>query len=293
MMYRLILSRTLLVLCGVFASASANAFAIFVVPFGAPVFPGNFVVADNLGVVAAQVIVPAALGQGVPVTWKRTSKSVTLAFAPNPSSPLSNGTTTWNANALSAINEWASVGANFRFVGTAGGGNPCITDGVLVVAFDPGVCLGLPAPLLGLTRLVAFVDSPTSVRIVDADVAMITTNTSSTSTFVIWDAFNGPISPPFFDFRRVMLHELGHAHGLAHVDTVFGDNAVTRATVMHSQSVVETLSSDDKNGVLALYPPVSSSSGGGGGGSSNGLILALLLAAVVLFKFLRSRARHV
>ncbi len=278
MMYRLILSRTLLVLCGVFASASANAFAVFAVPTNLGLRVGD--------VVDFSVLVPAAVNQGVPVIWKQTTKAVTLAFTPNPPNPLRNGTTTWNANAVLAIKEWASVGANFRFIGTTGFGNPCSVDRNMVAGFNSSLCLGLPPPALGVTRLVAIIDGQFSVTIVDADIAIVPPGTVVTGSQVDFDAFDGPFFPPNFDFRRLMLHELGHAHGLAHVNN--------QATVMFPAASVDTLSTDDKNGVLALYPQpqVSSSSGGGGGGSSNGLILALLLAAVILFKFLRSRARH-
>jgi hypothetical protein len=291
MMYRLILSRALLVLCSVFASASAYAFAVFVVPFNSVPPPGTLVTVED-------VVIPAELGQGVPLIWTKTSNDVTLALAPDPPSPLTNGTTTWNANADSAIEEWASVGANFRFVGDEGSGDPCITDMEMVVGFDPTVCIGfVPPPLLGISRLVAIVASATTISMVDADVALITPDTLTDIGNITWDAFDGPIIPPTFDIRRVLLHEFGHSQGLAHPDMVFGDTPATRKTVMHSQSVVEKLSRDDKNGVLALYPPLTfgisrGSGGGGSGGGGNALILALLLAGVVSIKFLRSRARH-
>jgi hypothetical protein len=276
----------------VFASASANAFAVFVVPFGSVPPPGTIIDFDTTA-----IVLPAEFGQGVPIIWNRTSKAVTLAFTPNPPGPLTNGTTTWNANAQSTINEWEAVGANFRFNGNSGTGNACFTDGNVVAAFDPTVCIGLVPPfILGLSRIVAVVVSATSIAMVDADVVMLTPDTVSTIGPITWDAFDGPTTPPVFDFRRTVLHEFGHSQGLAHPDMVFGDTAQTRATVMHSESDVDRLSRDDKNGVLALYPPTSRSVGGGGGsgsgGSGNALILALLLAVFVSFKFLSSRARQ-
>jgi len=284
-----VLSRALLVLGGVFASTKASAFAIFVVPFGTTVTPG-----DTFDLTMANPVVPAAFGAGVPLTWKQSSVGVTLAFAPNPSGPLTNGTTTWNQNAASAIIDWNVVGAQFAFAGAAGSGDPCITDGVVVAAFEDSVCLGLlPSIALGISRIVALADSAISIRIVDADIAILTPNTASVSGAMVTDAFDGPITFPNFDFRRLVLHELGHSLGLAHPDSVFGDTAETRATVMHSQSVVDRLSSDDKNGALALYPapaaPVESDGGGGGGGGGNGLVLALLAGVFALVKALRPR----
>ena len=56
-MSRLILFRALLVLCGVFASASASAFAVFVVPPGTSVPPGT-----TIDLTVSNTAVPAAFG---------------------------------------------------------------------------------------------------------------------------------------------------------------------------------------------------------------------------------------
>lgn len=87
-MYRLILARALLILCGVLASAQASAFAIFAVPFGTPFMPGI-----DVGP-ASGIAIPAQFGQGTPLTWNKSSVKVTLAFKPDPGAALSNGTTT-------------------------------------------------------------------------------------------------------------------------------------------------------------------------------------------------------
>lgn len=269
-------------LCAALTSGKAFAFAIFAVPFATPVTPGQVI-----DLTVSNTAVPAAFGDGRPLTWKTTSVGVTLAFAPNPPGPLSNGTTTWNQNGFSTIAEWNAVGANFAFAGSSGAGNPCVTDGTVVAAFHPSVCLGvLPSLALGISRIVAIVDSPSSIRIADADIAIITPNTASASGAMITDAFDGPITFPNFDFRRIMLHELGHSLGLAHPDNVFGTNPFTFNTVMHSQSVRQNLSADDKNGALALYPVPSS---GGSGGGGNALVLAVFMALVILGRHLWRR----
>ena len=287
-MYREFLTRTLFILCGVLTSASAHAFAVFAVPSGTPVTPGQ-----TIDLTVSATAVPAVFGNGVPLTWKQATVNVTVAFAPDPGGPLTNGTTTWNQNALSALAEWNAVGANFAYAGAVGAGNPCITDGVVVAGFNPSVCLGiLPSLALGISRIVAVVDTATSIRITDADVAMITPNTASASGAMITDAFDGTITFPNFDFRRIVLHEFGHSLGLAHPDSVFGSTPATLATVMHSQSVIIRLSADDKNGALALYPASAPSAGGGGGGGGNALVLALLLGAMVLGKALWPRLRR-
>jgi hypothetical protein len=97
--------------------------------------------------------------------------------------------------------------------------------------------------------------------------------------------YDGPLrSDHTQDFRRVILHELGHALGLDHPDDA-GQNV---AAIMNSQiSTVDSLQQDDENGITFLYSGISgsttntasqSSSSGGGGGS--GWLIPLLAFAL-------------
>ena len=157
-MFKSFLSRLALAVFAASISSQAFAFAVFVVPFTTPVTVGQTLLLGT--------VVPATLAQGVPLTWKKTSVPVTTAFAPNPGAPLTNGTTTWNQNAVSATNEWSAVGANVAFSPIAGAGNPCLIDGNIVAAFHPSLCLGILPPIaLGITLLVGIVDSPSSRRL--------------------------------------------------------------------------------------------------------------------------------
>lgn len=61
-----------------------------------------------------------------------------------------------------------------------------------------------------------------------------------------WDVYDGPRQTGKTDFRRVALHELGHALGLAHENTALAIMA-PRITDMHE------LQADDVAGVNALY----------------------------------------
>ncbi len=284
-MKRTTLFRGLLAIFAIFLSAEAKAFAVFAVPSGTIVTNGQII-----DLTVSNVAVPLAFGQGVPLTWKQTSVNVTSAFAPDPAGPLANGTTTWNQNAISSMSDWNAVGANFSFNGTTGTGNPCVTDGNVVAAFDASVCLGiLPALALGITRLVAIVDSPISIRITDADIAIIPPNTASASGAFIGDAFDTSEFFPLFDFRRIVLHELGHTLGLAHPDDVFGVNPATQATIMFSQVIVARISADDRNGALALYPVPANVGSGGGGGGSSALLMAIILGVLAAMKWLYGR----
>jgi hypothetical protein len=71
------------------------------------------------------------------------------------------------------------------------------------------------------------------------------------------------------DIQRVMLHELGHVLGLEHPD----DAGQTVVALMNSHlSDVDTLTQDDRDGAVFLYPQpsltasVQASSGSGSGG---------------------------
>jgi len=116
-MFDRVLYGTALTLCAGLLSGQAFAFAIFAVPFSTPVTPGQII-----DLTVSNTAVPAAFGNGTPLTWKQSTVGVTLAFAPNPGGPLTNGTTTWNQNGFSTIAEWNAVGANFVFAGSSGAG---------------------------------------------------------------------------------------------------------------------------------------------------------------------------
>jgi len=114
-----------------------------------------------------------------------------------------------------------------------------------------------------------------------------------------WQIYSGPLRQNVQDFRRVILHELGHALGLDHPD----EAGQTVTAIMNSHtSGIETLQTDDKNGISSLYSggfgsttntanQTTSSSGGGGGGFAISLLaLAALSARRVQVKRWEKRA---
>lgn len=171
-----------------------------------------------------------------------------------PSGPLINGTNSWEANAESAMREWSTVSDAFRFISggsvTAGQNhrdglnNILFSDNLDGNPFDPD--------LLALT----FTRTDSAGDGIESDIVF--------NSEVRWNAYNGPIridrdEMPIFDFRRVLLHELGHVLGLDHPDNVCGQSV---DSIMNARTTdTDQLTNDDRNALSFLYadgnqPPI-------------------------------------
>jgi predicted Zn-dependent protease len=170
------------------------------------------------------------------------------ATAPaTPALPLTDGTTTWNAVAQSAMDEWNSVMVRSKLVGTVSTSKTTSESDNINSVFFANTVFGDAFDTF--TLAVTLTDNydtenfPT-VRIHEADLVVNANRT--------WNSYRGANHSNPVDLRRVVLHELGHVIGLNHPDAAYPVQNVT--AIMNSTiSNLETLQTDDRNGALFLY----------------------------------------
>ncbi|HYD49887.1 MAG TPA: matrixin family metalloprotease [Terriglobales bacterium] len=185
-----------------------------------------------------------------------------LGFAPG---PLSNGTVSFDENAIAAAEDWNLIGSRFRFsyqtgapfidpCGPQGSGHVCANTGPAgdnPVYFTNTLCgRGFGDVLAQTTNCYETGDA----RMVNAPVFF--------DASVNWDAYDGPLRPRY-DIRRVLAHELGHVLGLIHPDD---HGQAVQALMNRRVSNLDRPQGDDINGVMTLYNPASNDSAASGGG---------------------------
>jgi len=172
---------------------------------------------------------------------------------------LINGTMTWDANAVSAAQEWTAVGAAFRYQIVFGGGlgDPCtpqgngcpLANGDNPVFFSTSACGGNFGDIVAQTTNCFEQDSGNMIS------APVFVNQNAS-----FNAYDGALMPPINDMRRVLLHEFGHVLGLNHPDSA----GQTVAAIMNSrESDLDRLQDDDRAGIMSIYPHNAPPSSGG------------------------------
>jgi hypothetical protein len=206
------------------------------------------------------------------VRWTDHAASL-QSFLGSPGAALSNGTASWDQNAMSAANDWNAAGADFHFGVGVGGQfhDPCGSQGMNdVCANQPG---SNPIYFANSQCGVGFGDTLELTLLCWADqtgalssAAVLVNNT------VAWNAYDGPLRTSsngqvVYDIRRVLLHELGHVLGLDHPD----QHGQHLAAIMNSQvSNLDRLQADDVSGIKSLYGGAPVSSGDGSSAPSTG-----------------------
>ncbi len=180
------------------------------------------------------------------LTSRWPSGPVTMAHNLPPTGQLINGTVSWAQNAESAMQDWSDVSDDFRFIngGPSGSGQGNI-DGVNNMVFGDdagGDAFDEDVLALTLTR------TDLSGLALESDIIF--------NRDVTWNAYDGPLrvdadGQVVFDFRRVVLHELGHVLGLDHPDSACDQEV---EAIMNAQTTeIDRLTTDDRNGLSFIY----------------------------------------
>lgn len=163
-----------------------------------------------------------------------------LQLGPAPAA-LSDGAPGWGAVAEAALNDWNAQIARSRFTVVRDSAAARAEGNRINNVFFDSTIYG---DAFGSGVLAVTLTFRNSRNTTEADV-IFNANRA-------WDSYRGPLRRNTMDFRRVALHEFGHALGLDHPDEASPAQAVS--AVMNSiVSSVETLRPDDIAGAKALY----------------------------------------
>ena len=182
---------------------------------------------------------------GDPVTWHNPLQCFVFNFGG-----------AYDDSAISAMNDWNRVNTPFQWSLGTTSAQPCNSmDHINSAGWRTSPC-GASDPNAGFGDAIAV--TKRSYEMIGgiwylSDTDIVVDNTK------LWDPnYSGPtrinsVGQKIHDFRRVILHELGHALGLDHPDEA-GQNVTA---IMNSQiSAINSLQQDDKDGIAALYSSV-------------------------------------
>jgi hypothetical protein len=136
-----------------------------------------------------------------------------------------------------AMIDWNQV-SKFKYFGVNSHANPCLhsgPNGGQLMPTDCGTAFGS-----GVLAITSFDFDPSTNRMTHAGTAF--------NSHVNFSVYSGALRPNTMDFRRVAVHELGHALGLGHEN-----NPNIPAIMAPLISNIEKPQADDIRGARALY----------------------------------------
>jgi hypothetical protein len=214
---------------------------------------------------------------GKPVIWYNPEQNFVFDFGGD-----------YDASAISAMGDWNAVGTPLHWTLGSAAAQPCVsTDHINSAGWRATTCDNSSyGDAIAVTKR-SYEKIGDTWYLADSDIVVDNTQT--------WDPhYDGPLrSNHTQDFRRVILHELGHALGLDHPD----DAGQTVSAIMNSKiSDIHSLQQDDKDGITALYTGIigtTSNSAGQSGSSSGGAGSTVWLLPLLACAVLRRRASRV
>lgn len=154
----------------------------------------------------------------------------------------------WSAATIDALAEWSDKTA-FQFLVVEEEREPCRSDSYNSIGFTDDVCgteFGANTIAVTLNSYEPQVLGPSAI--VESDIVVNSNREYAVYSGAIWGSASGQT---VLDYRRVALHEFGHAIGLGHEENL---TAIMAPTL----SSVDELTEDDINGANRLYTGLSS-----------------------------------
>jgi len=148
---------------------------------------------------------------------------------------------TWNAAFIAAMDEWNRE-TSFNFILREENRDPCANDGLNSVDFNDSFC----GSAFGANTLAVTVRRFNAAILGEPTIAEANIVVNQAKEFNIYDGSLSQIGIRGLDFRRISLHELGHAIGLDHER---GNLAIMAPNIGN----LDRLQADDIAGAEELY----------------------------------------